>query len=277
MQAGGCGGDMRGWLFYAITCGRGVVGGVLGQSARRQGRPDGRWPVTCLQVLHLEQGTGCSLERKADCAGDQDINGRWPLGSYRQRSVRGGVAEGKDSHCQCQAADDDSGGDRADCRQPDAGKEAGASLRLAEGQYFPWFICLLPVGGSLRVHRRGSRRLPAWRLLEGHVGLLGDVRMASAVKQHRDKRSVPIRVGWRSSGRAAVRSSPGTGLGLLSDRAGKARPELVPPWLGAWPATTRGSSQGEPRDDPRDCVNGPAEQREHKARWAGARRYLKAC
>jgi hypothetical protein len=102
------------------------------------------------------------------------------------------------------------------------GKEAGASLRLAEGQYFPWFIFSLPVGGSLRVHGRGSRRLPAWRLLEGHVGLLGDVRMASAVKQHRDKRSAPTRVGWRSSGRAAVRSSPGTGLDLLSDRAGKA-------------------------------------------------------
>jgi hypothetical protein len=136
--------------------------------------------------------------------------------------VRGGVAEGKDSHCQCQAADDDSGGDRADCRQPDAGEGGWSVAQVGRRSVFPLVHLSLPVGGSLRVHGRGSRRLPAWRLLEGHVGLLGDVRMASAVKQHRDKRSAPTRVGWRSSGRAAVRSSPGTGLDLLSDRAGKA-------------------------------------------------------
>jgi hypothetical protein len=45
----------------------------------------------------------------------------------------------RNSHCQCQAADDDSGGGRGDCRSPDAtGKQEGASLGLAEGQYFPW-------------------------------------------------------------------------------------------------------------------------------------------
>ena len=61
-----------------------------------------------------------------------------------------------DSHCQRQAADDDPGGGRGDCRSPDAtgkpdtiGKEAGASLRLAEGQYFPWLTWSLALGGSL--------------------------------------------------------------------------------------------------------------------------------
>jgi len=146
----------------AITCGRGVVGGVLGQSARRQGRPDGRWPVTCLQLLHLEQGTGCSLERKADCAGDQDINGRRPLGSYRQRSVGGGVAEGKDSHCQCQAADDDSGGDRADCRQPDAGEGGWSVAQVGRRSVFPLvhlFVARrwLPQGSRARKQAPGCR------------------------------------------------------------------------------------------------------------------------
>jgi hypothetical protein len=73
--------------------------------------------------------------------------------------------EGENSHCQCQAADDDSGGGRGDCWSPDATeKEAGASLRVAEGQYFPWFIWLLAICGSLRVHGRRSRRPAAWRL-----------------------------------------------------------------------------------------------------------------
>jgi hypothetical protein len=72
---------------------------------------------------------------------------------------------GKDNHCQCQAADDNSGYGRGDCRSRDAtGKEAGTSLGLAEGQYFPWFIWLPPIGGIPRVHGRGSRRPPAWRL-----------------------------------------------------------------------------------------------------------------
>ena len=59
-----------------------------------------------------------------------------------------------------QAADDDSGDDGGDCRSPDAAwKEAGASLRSAEGQYFPWFIWLLTICGSLKVH---GRRRPAF-------------------------------------------------------------------------------------------------------------------
>jgi hypothetical protein len=111
--------------------------------------------------LHLEQGARRSLERKADCAGDQDINGRRPLSSCRHRDVGGGVV-GKNNQrqCQCQAADDDSGDDGGDCRSPDAAwKEAGASLRHAEGQYFPWFIWLLTICGSLKVH---GRRRPAF-------------------------------------------------------------------------------------------------------------------
>ena len=67
--------------------------------------------------------------------------------------------EGKNNHCQCQAADDDSGDDRGDCRSPDTtGKEAGASLRFAESQYFPWLIRLLTICGFLRVHGRRSKR-----------------------------------------------------------------------------------------------------------------------
>src|ERR1700759_4762791 len=134
----GCRGERAGMAADAITC-RGAVVGVPRQSARRQGRPDGRWPVTGLQVLHLEQGAGFSLEREADCAGDQDINGRRPLSSCRRRGAGGGGVEGKSGHCQCQAAYGDSGGDRGDCRSPDAtGKKEGASLELAEGQYVLW-------------------------------------------------------------------------------------------------------------------------------------------
>ena len=46
----------------------------------------------------------------------------------------------------------------------------------------------------------------------------------------------------------------------------------VPPWLKAWPVTTRGSPRDKPRDDPRDCTDGPLEQRKRKSRWVNTRR-----
>jgi hypothetical protein len=85
--------------------------------------------------------------------------------------------EGKSgSHCQCQAADGDSGGDHGDCRSPDAaGKKVGASLRFTEGQYFLWLTWSLRLCGFLKVHGRRSRRPAAWRPWERHVGLLDNV------------------------------------------------------------------------------------------------------
>ena len=47
---------------------------------------------------------------------------------------------------------------------------------------------------------------------------------------------------------------------------------LVPPWLEAWPVTTRGSPRDDPRDDPRDCTDRPPEQRKRKSRWVNASR-----
>jgi hypothetical protein len=51
----------------------------------------------------------------------------------------------------------------------------------------------------------------------------------------------------------------------------------VPPWLEAWPVTTRGSPRDKPRNDPRNCTDGPPEQRKRKSRWVNARRAPKAC
>jgi hypothetical protein len=69
----------------------------------------------------------------------------------------GGVVEGKNS--QRQAANDDSGSSRGDCGSPDATRKVpGESLRFAEGQYFHWFIWVLTICGSLKIHGRRSRR-----------------------------------------------------------------------------------------------------------------------
>jgi hypothetical protein len=72
--------------------------------------------------------------------------------------------EGKSGHCQCQAADGDSGGDRDDCQSPDAtGKKERVSLRFAEDQYFLWLAWPQSVGRFLKVHGPRSRRPAAWR------------------------------------------------------------------------------------------------------------------
>ena len=43
-------------------------------------------------------------------------------------------AKSKNNHGQCQAADDESGGDRGDSRPPDAtGKDTVPSVKMAEG------------------------------------------------------------------------------------------------------------------------------------------------
>jgi hypothetical protein len=76
--------------------------------------------------------------------------------------VRGGVGEGKSSHCQCQAADDDPSGDRGDCESPNATEKEETSLRIAEGQYFGRLTWSLTLYGFLRVHGRKIRRLAAW-------------------------------------------------------------------------------------------------------------------
>ncbi len=70
----------------------------------------------------------------------------------------------RNNHCQYQAADDNSGGDRGDCWSPDATGKKGTSLRFAEGQYFRWLTWSLTLCGFLRVHGRRIRRPAAWRL-----------------------------------------------------------------------------------------------------------------
>jgi hypothetical protein len=55
-------------------------------------------------------------------------------------------------------------------------------------------------------------------------------------------------------------------------RAGSSGLGWVPPWLEAWPVTTRGSPRDDPRDDPRDCTDRPPEQRKRKSRWVNASR-----
>ena len=84
----------------------------------------------------------------------------------------------KNSRCQRQAADDDPGG-HGDRRSPDAtARKAGASLRFAEGQYFPCLIGLLPPCGERVILSRGERAfeghdvvLPSARTWPGSSGL----------------------------------------------------------------------------------------------------------
>jgi hypothetical protein len=83
--------------------------------------------------------------------------------------MRGGVVKVNNSRCQRQAADDDPGG-HGDRRSPDATRKEGASLRFAEGQYFPCLIGLLPTCGERVILSRGERAF------EGHDVVLPSAR-----------------------------------------------------------------------------------------------------